>query len=132
MTFPNGSQEVIAARKRGLKPAEMLIVSTVGKVNESNHMIFVNSQAEYDWRWAVGLDLCVFVDQRTKWRELVTSIAKCRPHWLGLYNVDQFKGATASYLPRVDDIEKPKSQWRYVLDFLPWTKWQNDEFAWGM
>lgn len=131
MNLPNGAQAVIDARKRGMKPAEMLIVSTIGKVNESNHTIYVNPQAEYDWRWTVGLKVCVYVNNSVKWCDTLTAIAKCRPEWLGVFNVDQFKGASAHYLPRVEDIEKPKSQWRHVLDFLPWTQWQNDQFAFG-
>lgn len=131
MNLPNGAQAIIDARKRGMKPAEMLIVSLVGKVNETNHVIYVNPQAEYDWRWIVGLKVCVYFGSGVKWKEQLAEIAKCRPEWLGMYNVDQFKGATAYYLPRADDIEKPKNQWRHVLDFLPWTKYQNEEFAWS-
>ena len=131
MNLPNGAEAILAARKKGMKPGEMLIVSLIGKVNESNHVIYANADAEYDWRWIVGLKVCLYVKQDTKWREQLIAIAKCHPEWLGLYNVDQFKGATASYLPRVEDIEKPKNQWRHVLDFLPWTAWQNNEFAFG-
>lgn len=129
--IPSGAGAVIAARKTGMKPSEMLIVSMVGKVNESNHTIYINPDSEYDWRWIVGLKVCVYVKQGVEWRETLIAMAKCKPEWLGLYNLDQFKGATASYLPRIEDIEKPKNQWRYVLDFLPWTAWQNDEFSWS-
>jgi hypothetical protein len=131
MTLPNGAEAVLAARKRGLKPNEMLIVSLVGKVNESNHVIYANQGAEYDWRWLRGLKACLYINQKSNWRPVIEAMVRQRPEWLGLYNVDQFKGATASYLPRADDIEKPTNQWRYVLDFLPWTAWQNNEFAWA-
>lgn len=131
MKLPNGADAVIAARKKGMKPAELLIVSLVGKVGEANHTIYANEKAEYDWRWLVGLQVCLYVNNATQWRDTLAAIAKCRPQLLCLYNVDQFKGANAYYLPRVEDIEKPKSQWRHVLDFLPWTNWQNEQFAWG-
>lgn len=131
MNLPNGAKPVVDARLKGLKPAELLIVSLVGPVGEQNHTVYANAGTEYDWRWVVGLDLCLYVKNGMKWRETLEAVAKCRPNWLGLYNVDQFKGATASYLPRVEDIEKPRNQWRWVLDFLPWSKWQNEEFAWS-
>jgi len=131
MKLPNGAEPILAARKKGMKPAEMLIVSLVGKVGESNHTIYANQDAEYDWRWARGLKVCLYVNQTSKWRPVIEALARQKPEWLGLYNVDQFKGATAFYLPRVEDIEKPQSQWRHVLDFLPWTAWQNNEFAWS-
>lgn len=131
MTLPSGSQPVVDARMKGFRPAEMLIVSMIGKTGEANHHVYANAGAEYDWRWIVGLDVCLYVNNETKWRDVLVAIAKCCPRWLGLYNVDQFKGATMSYLPRVDDIEKPKSQWRFALDFLPWTTCQNEEFAWS-
>lgn len=131
MKLPNGAESVIAARKKGMKPAELLIVSLVGKTGEANHTIYANPQGEYDWRWLVGLQVCVYVNNATQWRDILVAIAKSRPQLLCLYNVDQFKGAYTYYLPRVEDIEKPKSQWRNVLDFLPWTNWQNDQFAWG-
>lgn len=130
MILANGAQPILAGRQKGVRPAEMLIVSMIGRTSESNHTVYANAGAEYDWRWAVGLDICLYVNSTTKWRDTLLAIAKARPRWLGVYNVDQFKGATASYLPRADDIEKPKNQWRYVLDFLPWTNWQNETYSW--
>lgn len=129
--IPNGAQQIIDARKRGMKPAEMLIVSLIGKVDELNYTIYANAQAEYEWFWVRGLKVCLYVNQKSNWKPVIAAMARNFPEWLGLYDVDQFKGATASYLPRVEDIEKPKNQWRYKLDFLPWTKWQNEQFAWG-
>jgi hypothetical protein len=129
--FPNGAEAVIAARKRGMKPSEMLIVSLIGAVNESNHTIYANPESEYDWRWLVGLKVCIYINDATKWKPISTAIARARPEWMGIYNADQFKGADVSALPLVDDIEKPMSQWRYRLNILPWMDFQNKEFAWS-
>jgi hypothetical protein len=131
MNLPNGAAPILKARLEGSKPAEMLIVSLIGRIEDTNHTIYANAAAEYDWRFLRGLKVCVYVNNGCKFAETMKAIAKCRPEYLGLYNVDQFAGAHAYYLPRVEDIEKPKSQWRHVLDFLPWTKWQNEEFTWG-
>jgi hypothetical protein len=131
MILPNGAKQVVDARKRGFKPAEMLIVSLIGPVDELNHTIFANPAGEYDWRWMVGLDACVFVRQGVDWRPVTMAIARAKPRWLGLYDVDRFQGADVWALPKVADIDKPQSQWRYQLEFMPWLSFQNKEFAWG-
>lgn len=132
MNLPNGAAQILQARLKGSKPADMLVVSLIGPVEATNHTIYANPSAQYDWRFLRGLKVCVYVKNGCKFAETMKAIAECRPEYLGIYNADQFAGAHAYYLPRVEDIEKPKSQWRHVLDFLPWTKWQNETFAWEM
>ena len=132
MTLPNGAQPIIDARKRGLKPSELIIVSMIGPTGENNQTVYVNPDAAYDWRWAVGLQICVFVNAQTKDKAKAVLLALGReyPTFLALWNVDLFRGAQVWALPVVDDIEKPKSQWRHRLDFLPWFEFQNHDFAW--
>ena len=127
--IPNGAQKVIDARKRGFKPAEMLIISLCGTVNELNHTIYANPDADYDWRWMIGLKACIFVKSGVKWRKQTMDIARANPDWLGFYDVDRFEGAEVWAGPFVDDIEKPSSQWRWKLNFIPWMPSQNREFS---
>lgn len=122
---------MIDARKRGMKPANLLIVSLIGKTGEANHTIYANPSAEYDWRWMVGLDACLYVRAGIDWKRTAMAIARTRPHWFGVYDPDQFKGADVFALPHVDDIAKPQAQWRWKLDFLPWLQFQNEQFAWA-
>ncbi len=131
MNIPNGAEKVIAARKKGFKPSEMLIISLVGKLQELNHTIYANPDAVYDWRWMVGLKACIFTKTGIDSKAILKAVAKSNPDWLGMYDLDQFKGADVSFLPLAGDIEKPQSQWRYKLQFLVWTKWQNEEFSWN-
>lgn len=131
MIIPNGAEKVIDARKRGFKPDEMLIVSLVGKVHELNHTIYANPDTEYDWRWLVGLDVCIYLKQGMNWKAVTLAIAQARPRWLGIYDTARFQGAQVWALPMVADIEKPSTQWRYQLDFLPWLAFQNEQFAWS-
>lgn len=131
MNIPNGAQTVIDARKRGFKPAEMLIISLIGPTNEANHTIHASPKGEYDWRWLVGLDACIFVNGQTDWKAITRRIAASGAHWLGLYDVDRFQGADVWYLPAVEDIAKPRSHWRYKMSFLPWLLVENQEFAWS-
>jgi hypothetical protein len=131
MNLPNGAEKVLNARKRGMKPNEMLIVSLIGKTQESNHTIYAAPDGVYDWGWLVGLEVCLFVKPGVFWKPLALSIAKANPRWLGLFDVEQFKGTDIFAIPCIDDIKKPKNQWRYKLDYLPWMPFQNEQFAWG-
>jgi hypothetical protein len=131
MIIPKGAEPIIRARQNGLRPDELIIVSPVGQVGEANHTVYVNPDAEYDWRWAVGLDVCVYLKPGVAWQKLVSSIAKARPRWLGIYDMARFEGATVYLLPAAADLNKPKGQWRWQLEFLSWLPFQNKEFAWG-
>lgn len=131
MILPQGAKDIVAARMNGLKPADMIIVSLIGPPREANPTVYVNPTAAYDWRWAVELKLCIYTNQRTPWLETAKAIAGARPEWLGLWDVDAFQGADVYALPRVDDIAKPASQWRWELHFMPWLGFQNYQFAWG-
>lgn len=131
MILPSGAEAVIESRKRGLKPAEMLVVSLVGKTGESNHTVYANPTADYDWRWLVGLDACLYVRDSLPWKPIALQIARVRPRWLGVFDVDRFKGADAYALPLSEDIEKPIEQWRYQLATFRWTTADNEHFAWG-
>ena len=131
MTIPNGADAVIAARKKGFKPSEMLIISLIGKLQELNHTIYVNPDCEYDWRWLVGLKACIFTKSSINSKAILKAVAQSNPEWLGMYQIDTFKGLEACYMPVAVDIEKPRSQWRYKLDVLVWTDFQNEVFAWN-
>lgn len=133
MTIPNGAQPIIDARRRGQKPAEMILVSLIGPTGESNHTVFVNPDAAYDWRWAVGLQVCLMVNEVTKRKakEILLAIGKEFPEQLHVWNVDLYKGARVTTLPLVTDIEKPKPNWRWSMDFAPWLEYDNNRFAWS-
>ncbi len=131
MNVPNGAQAVIDARKKGFKPGELLIVSLIGHLQELNHTIHANPLAQYDWRWVIGLKIVVFVKSGVDPKGILKAIAIHNPEWLAIYDVDQFAGAGVSYLPMVDDIEKPQSQWRRKLSFLPWIDCENRSFSWS-
>lgn len=49
------SQPILEVRKKGLKPAETILVSLIGRLNERNHTVYADPRKEYDWSWAVNL-----------------------------------------------------------------------------
>lgn len=122
---------ILEARKRGLKPAEMILVSLIGRINESNHTVYAKPGREYDWLWARGLQVCIYTSPDVDWRPVARSIASERPSILSIWDADNRQGANVCLLPNPADIDKPQDQWRWMLDFLPWLPKQNQEFAWN-
>lgn len=125
------AQPILDARKKGLKPVEMILVSLIGRINELNHTVYANPQKEYEWLWVRGLQICIYTSPSVEWQRMARSIASERPSFLGIWDADNRQGANVYLLPHPDDIEKPKTEWRWKLDFLPWLPSQNQEFAWN-
>lgn len=131
MILASGARQIVDARLKGLRPADMVIVSLIGKTQETNTTVYANAKTAYDWRWVAGLNICVYANKSVDWESIARAIALRRPAWLGLWDADRFEGAEVYALPNVDDIEKPSGEWRHVLHFIPWLKFQNEEFAWN-
>ncbi|MBW9336221.1 hypothetical protein FEE59_22140 [Herbaspirillum sp. RU 5E] len=131
--LPKGAQPILDARMRGQKPNELILVSLIGPLAEANHTVFVNPNGAYDWRWVIGLQLCVMVNAETRQaaRGVLLAIGKDSPAQLHVWNVDQFKGARVVVLPNPADIEMPRASWRWAMDFDPWSDFDNENFAWS-
>lgn len=125
------AESIIVARQKGLKPAGLILVSLVGRITERNHTVYAKSGVEYDWRWVRGLQICIYASQASMWRPVANAIAAERPAYLALWDAYRHQGTDIFFIPHVDDIEKPKSEWRWKLDFLPWLPFQNEVFAWN-
>ncbi len=131
MNIPNGAQEVIDARKRGLKPAGMLIISLIGNTGESNHTVFANPSSTYDWRWIIGLDACLYFRHGVNWEPTALQISRCNARWFSVWDMDRFKGADAISIPFIEDLDKPANRRRDRLALFRWPKFENEIFAWG-
>lgn len=122
---------ILDARRKGLKPAELILVSLIGRLNEQNHTIYASPRKAYEWLWARGLQVCIYTAPGIDWRATARSIASERPSFLAVWDADNRQGANVYLLPHPADLDKPQSQWRWNLDFLPWLSPQNKEFAWN-
>jgi len=131
MNLPNGAEKVLSARKKGMRPAGMLIVSLIGPVGERNHTIFANPLSEYDWRWIVDLDVCLHLRRGVKWKPTAAAIARAKPRWLAVWDVDGFKGADAYVLPVWDKAMTRIEKGRDQLALFRWPSFENETFAWG-
>ncbi len=141
MILATNAQEILAARMKGLKPSDMVIVSLVGPVGADNPTVFAKPELAYDWRWVRDLDVCVYLDDEQDWPATLLAIAKNRPAHLNLWNGPGQWGAKVYLIPSASDITKPVRTWRYELDFLPWMDFQNKDYIecktyktnnWGM
>ena len=123
------AQPILDARRRGLKPAELILVSLVGRINEVNHTVYATANGNYNWQWVRGIAICIFATSAVDWRPVARSIARARPSHLYLWDVDREEGTDVAFLPNFADLCKPKDKIRWELDFLPWMDFQNMEFA---
>lgn len=127
--IPNGAQPIIAARAKRMRPAEMILVSLIGRINEPNHTIYAQPECDYEWDYLRGLQVCIYATTGIDWKRTAMGIAKVRPEYLALWDAGRNEGAQLWLFPVSADIEKPREQWRWFLDHLAWTPFENREFA---
>lgn len=123
---PTGAAPILQARINGKRPADMLIVSMVGRVQEANPVILADGN---DWRFVEGLKVCVFAKRGKPFRELCKQIAYCGPAWLGLWDVENREGADVYLTLDPEKIDKHGFTINdFNLDFDAWIPWQNRIF----
>jgi hypothetical protein len=127
MIAPN-ALSIASARKSGMRPDEMILVSMVGRLDELNHTVFADGR-DFDWTWVRDLEICIFAKPDTPWQKVAKAIAAQRPSFLAVWDVETHEGADILLLPELEDIDKPRRQWRMKLDYLPWLPFQNRSFA---
>lgn len=123
------AQPIVDARMQGFKPDEMILVSLVGRISEQNHTVLAKPGLNYDWRWALGLDVCLYISDAVDWRTAALAIAKAQPRFLALWDVASKRGATVYLKPsHSSEIDKPARLWDWVLDFSSWLDCDNEAF----
>lgn len=127
--MPQGAELILASRMRGLKPADMVIVSMVGPAIVENPVVRVKPDVAYDWRWVRGLDVCLYIADESEWHIVLKEIALQRPEHLSLWSPAGKWGAAVYLVPTDADINRPVRQWKYELDFTPWMDFQNQDFV---
>lgn len=125
--LPTGSKPIFDARKAGKRPADLVLVSTVGRLpGENNPVVLADGD---DWRFVEGLRICVMARQGVAFRQHLLAIAFCGPAWLGLWDVDHREGCDVIAHLRLDRLDAR----RFTADdfttiFWPWSPWQNRFF----
>lgn len=103
MHLPSGAYPILKARLSGKKPAEMVLISTIGELNEGNPVVTFpqgDDPRQYDWRCLMGLETAVvFVESTKLTARVIASRLLAAPAGLGeqvyLWRADQQKGWVA-------------------------------------
>ena len=123
------AQPILAARLRGFKPDEMVMVSLVGRIKSGNQTVYADPGLDYEWRWVRGLDICVWIGDEPNWARTLKAIALCRPDYLAIWHQGREWGAKVYLIPTAADVSKPVCMWEYELDVLDWLETCNRVFA---
>lgn len=127
--LPYGARAIVEARMKGQRPADLLIVSLVGMVDELNPVIVAKPDAKYDWRFLLGLKVCVFARPGVRFAPVMLEIGAQWPEWLAIWDVEAEEGADAIVHIKPDCLDKRKfGPGDFATIFWPWTQWQNKKF----
>jgi hypothetical protein len=127
--IPTNAKAIIKARMQGFVPDQMILVSLIGRISKQNHTVHADPAVRYDWRWVVGLDICVYINPVCDWRRTLLEIRRAMPRILWLWDVDSQRGACVYLKPSHPASEAKIGKWDWMLDFLSWMPCQNDSFA---
>ena len=132
MTLPTGAGQILSIRKSGKRPADMVIVSNVGKLPLENPIVTVDGVQDYDWRWLVGLPFVFYgvvdADLFTHLENICKALKGHSPESLLIWDASSNEGFTAWYLPIAETIHLPNSMWEWEFSFMEWTDYQNKNF----
>lgn len=102
--LPYGAAEIVALRTAGKRPADMLLISLVGPLRETNPVIIAQPSRSYDWRFVVALPVLVVATTETpNIAGVVKAIDAASPSSLSVWFADQQDGINVlldGYRPR--------------------------------
>lgn len=128
MRLPYGADEIMRARENGMAPADPIIVSCVGKLDEANPVVIPND-ARHDWRFLAGLEVFVFVGRGARFvKETLQGIAPYAREDIALWDRDQQRGMNTLAVWDYDSKtwkRKRLTGWAY----LTWSEHENRRFA---
>lgn len=94
--LPYGAAEILALRKSGKRPADMVLVSLVGPLRgENNSVVLAQPGRRYDWRFLTGLECLVVTDStqpKQAVREIMGRLKDLPTTYLGLWFADRQQG----------------------------------------
>lgn len=91
--LPYGAAELVALRSRGKCPADMLLISLIGPLRETNPVIIAQPSRRYNWCFVLALPVLVVATTETpNLAGLVKAIDAAAPAALSVWFVDQHDG----------------------------------------
>lgn len=102
--LPYGAREIAELRSTGQRPADLVLISFLGPLRESNPVIVAQPSRTYDWRWLVGLSVAIVVTtDAPNLAGIVKAIEAAKPATLSVWFADKQDGvnvALPGYRPR--------------------------------
>lgn len=102
--LPYGAREIADLRSTGQRPADLVLISFVGPLRESNPAIVAQPSRSYDWRFLASLSVAVVVETDTpNLAGIVKAIEAASPATLSVWFADKQDGvniALQGYRPR--------------------------------
>ena len=98
--LPYNGQQLVELRKKGKRPADMILVSLIGWLGEINPCVLAKIGRRYDWRFLVGLDVLIVTDSRTNAeavRVLANDIYHACPQYVGIWVADKQNGMHVAF-----------------------------------
>ena len=99
-TLPYGAAEILALRKSGKRPADMVLVSLVGPLREINPVVIARPEKPYDWRFLAGLEVLIVAAMSVP-SEQVNRVSEALlvvwPDYLGLWFADRQDGINLAF-----------------------------------
>lgn len=91
--LPYGGREIAELRSTGKRPADMVLVSLIGPLRESNPVIVAKPGRAYEWRFLIGLHVAVVADTETlNLPDVVRAIEAAKPATLSVWFADRQDG----------------------------------------
>lgn len=91
--LPYGAAEIVALRSTGKRPADLLLISLVGTLRETNPTIIAQPSRSYDWRFVVALPVLIVATTDTPCLAgIVNAIDAANPSSLSVWFADKQDG----------------------------------------
>lgn len=128
--MPFGAQRIMDARKAGKRPADLIIVSQIGKVDcVTNPVVLLQEGLAHDWRWVAGLELCFWTEPKFYEAKQIIDACHAKPRRVLLWNWIAEEGFDVWAEPVAETIHLPAARWRWQVMRMPWTRGQSLAFA---
>lgn len=122
LPYPRGAARAIAeARSRGLRPADLVLISLAGGADWSNPTVYATPGQRYRWDWLKGLNAVVLIDASTRLNDILNDIESAGPAQLDVIDHERRKGwMVLRTTPSLQTLRWPQSQ---VKDWLGDQEW---------